>query len=350
MKSMKKNSTRIDPLSEEEIDNSTVVAVMNNKGGCAKTTTSIAFGLQMARLGYRVLFVDSDPQSNMSQRLGMDDSMYREKRISNLFQKSDIEQSKKERLSLPLTIDYPYFSRAKGSSEKPGILALLPGSRNAEIEAKASKDRFVNSEAIPHPELTPFFKNSIDVFREYFDYIVIDTAPAMEGNVLNVITTGVVDEIVCPVDGLEAALGIPALYRWVYGKTIENSITPNMTFAMVKYHTDSYDLGYEEEAFMDDEYVRNSVYQCIKETFGDFMCKSGVREQRSLRNAVQGFIKSPYQALSNELHDRFTSGVRENIFEVTDPSILHEFSENLNIIEKKALVKKPTFKEPFFVL
>ena len=347
---MKKNSTRIDPLSEEEIDNSTVVAVMNNKGGCAKTTTSIAFGLQMARLGHRVLFVDSDPQSNMSQRLGMDDSMYREKRISNLFQKSDIEQSKKERLSLPLTIDYPYFSRAKGSSEKPGILALLPGSRNAEIEAKASKDRFVNSEAIPHPELTPFFKNSIDVFREYFDYIVIDTAPAMEGNVLNVITTGVVDEIICPVDGLEAALGIPALYRWVYGKTIENSITPNMTFAMVKYHTDSYDLGYEEEAFMDDEYVRNSVYQCIKETFGDFMCKSGVREQRSLRNAVQGFIKSPYQALSNELHDRFTSGVRESIFEVTDPSILHEFSENLNIIEKKALVKKPTFKEPFFVL
>ena len=347
---MKKNSTRIEPLSEEEINNSKVVAVMNNKGGCAKTTTSIAFGLQMARLGYRVLFVDSDPQSNMSQRLGMDDNMFRERRISDLFQKSEIIQSKKERLSLPLAIDYPYFSRAKGSSEKPGILALLPGSRNAEIEAKASKDRFINSESIPRPELTPFFKERIDVFREYFDYIVIDTAPAMEGNVLNVITTGVVDEIVCPVDGLEAALGIPSLYRWVYGKTVENNITPNMTFAMVKYHTDSFNLGYEEEAYMDDEYVHNSVYQCLKETFGDFMCKSGVREQRTLRNAVQGFIKSPYQALSNELHDRFTSEIHENIFEATDPTILKIFSERLNVIEKKALVKKPTFKEPYFVL
>lgn len=48
----------------------TITAVVNQKGGTAKTTTSenLAFGL--AREGKRVLLVDTDPQASLTIALG----------------------------------------------------------------------------------------------------------------------------------------------------------------------------------------------------------------------------------------------------------------------------------------
>ena len=40
----------------------TVYAVCNQKGGCAKTVTSVSFGIGLARSGKRVLLIDMDAQ------------------------------------------------------------------------------------------------------------------------------------------------------------------------------------------------------------------------------------------------------------------------------------------------
>jgi len=49
-----------------------IIATAMQKGGVGKTTTTLALGSELARSGARVLLVDLDPQSNLTQGLGID--------------------------------------------------------------------------------------------------------------------------------------------------------------------------------------------------------------------------------------------------------------------------------------
>ena len=48
-----------------------VVALANQKGGVAKTTTTLNLGVAFRELGYRVLLIDLDPQGNLTMSQGM---------------------------------------------------------------------------------------------------------------------------------------------------------------------------------------------------------------------------------------------------------------------------------------
>ena len=48
-----------------------VIAFANQKGGVAKTTTTLNLGVAMRELGHRVLLVDLDPQGNLTMSQGM---------------------------------------------------------------------------------------------------------------------------------------------------------------------------------------------------------------------------------------------------------------------------------------
>src|SRR4026209_1499477 len=49
-----------------------VIAMSNEKGGVAKTTSTLSLGAALAELNHRVLLVDLDPQANLSLALGLE--------------------------------------------------------------------------------------------------------------------------------------------------------------------------------------------------------------------------------------------------------------------------------------
>jgi chromosome partitioning protein len=60
------------PRAEPEVKRAEVIAFANQKGGVAKTTTTLNLAVAFAEAGHRVLAVDMDPQGNLTMSQGID--------------------------------------------------------------------------------------------------------------------------------------------------------------------------------------------------------------------------------------------------------------------------------------
>jgi chromosome partitioning protein len=47
-----------------------VIAMANEKGGVAKTTSTLSLGAALAEIGQHVLLIDLDPQANLTLAVG----------------------------------------------------------------------------------------------------------------------------------------------------------------------------------------------------------------------------------------------------------------------------------------
>ena len=62
----------VEPLAEpEDPTMPRVIALANQKGGVAKTTTTLNLGVALQELGHRVLLIDLDPQGNLTMSQGL---------------------------------------------------------------------------------------------------------------------------------------------------------------------------------------------------------------------------------------------------------------------------------------
>lgn len=133
-----------------------VISIANEKGGVAKTTTTLSMGGALVEMGKRVLLVDLDPQANLTMSLGIE-SDQKVLSLVNLF----LEKKQAEQAILPTQVNN---------------LFVFPS--NSDIRMA---ERLLPMQSNYHLLLT----NLLTSLKPYYDFILIDCPPFLGAITLN---------------------------------------------------------------------------------------------------------------------------------------------------------------------
>ncbi len=173
------------------------IAIANQKGGVAKTTTAVNLSACIATLGKKVLLIDIDPQGNATSGLGIN-------KISSLKCIYDvlINNVPLEKVIVP--------SEIKNLFVVPATIQLA----GAEVELVSAISREVK------------LKNALKKITNKYDYIFIDCPPSLGLLTLNALTAA--DSLLIPIQCEYYALeGLSQLMNTVH--LVQKHLNPELT-------------------------------------------------------------------------------------------------------------------------
>ena len=144
----------------------TKLAVANQKGGVAKTTTVASLGAALVELGQRVLLVDLDPQASLTFSLGIDPE--------------DLDKSVHQVLLGETGADAVLVTVEEGAD-------LLP----ATIDLAAAEVRLLTRTGREH-----VLRVALEDVQDDYDWIIIDCPPSL--GVLTVAALAAADQVLVP--------------------------------------------------------------------------------------------------------------------------------------------------------
>ena len=146
-----------------------IIAIANQKGGVGKTTTSINLSAALAEKGKKVLVIDTDPQGNTTSGFGID--------------KNDRENTIYELILGDCSIRDCII---KDAIENVDVIPSNVNLAASEIELiGVDKKEFI-------------LKNEVDYVKDKYDFILIDTPPALGILTINALTCA--DNVVIPAE------------------------------------------------------------------------------------------------------------------------------------------------------
>lgn len=145
-----------------------IIAVANQKGGVAKTTTSVNLSACLAALEKKVLIIDIDPQGNASSGLGVEKD-----KVDHCIYDVLINEATINSVVLP--------SEIVGLDVAPATIQLA----GAEIELVTAISRETK------------LKKALAKVKDKYDYIIIDCPPSLGLLTLNALTAA--DSILIPI-------------------------------------------------------------------------------------------------------------------------------------------------------
>ena len=209
-----------------------VIALANQKGGVAKTTTTLNLGVAFMEMGHRVLLIDLDPQGNLTMSQGMNPDSIEKSMFDVLVHKIPISD----------VIERVEVDVAVASID-------LAGAELA-IASMIGRERALD-------------KALVEV-RDKYDFILIDTPPSLGLLTINafVAATGVIVPVQCEYLSLRGLV------------QLEN------TLAMVRENLNP-DVGVEGivPTMYDGRTLHSrEAIEILEENFGDLVYKTRIRK------------------------------------------------------------------------
>lgn len=174
----------------ENVNRAKIISICNQKGGVAKTTTTVNLAAGLARQGYDVLVMDCDPQGDLTKCLGWRDSDNLPVTLATLMQKVIQE--------IPISLDEGILHHEEGVN-------LIPSN----IELSAMEMTLVNAMSRERTIAT-----YLDKVKENYDYVLIDCMPSLGMLTVNALTAS--DSVIIPVQAQYlSAIGMTQLLQTV---------------------------------------------------------------------------------------------------------------------------------------
>lgn len=178
-----------------------VIALANQKGGTAKTTTTLNLGIGLAHQGRKVLLVDADPQGDLTTALGWTDA-------DNLPITLDIQMKK-------ILQDEPFVYNEGILHHKEGV-DIIP----TNIELSGMEMSLVN--AMSREQTLKLYLSDL---KKDYDYILIDCMPSLGMLTINALAAA--DSVIVPVQAHYLPLkGMTQLMKTI-GK-VQRQLNPNL--------------------------------------------------------------------------------------------------------------------------
>ncbi len=179
-----------------------IIALVNQKGGVGKTTTSINLSASLGVLKKKTLLIDLDPQGNATTGVGVDKSEVKKSIYDLLIDEANIDE---------VIIKTKYKN-----------LSIIPATINlagANIEL-LEKDRMIRGF-----QKGSQLKKYINTIKDSYDYIIIDCPPSLEILTTNALTAA--DSVIIPVQCEFFALeGIMQLLKTIM--LAQKSLNPSL--------------------------------------------------------------------------------------------------------------------------
>lgn len=151
-----------------------IIAIANQKGGVAKTTTTMSIAAALTQLGYKVLMVDFDPQGNLTHYCGLEKDTLLEHTIATAIKNTIYGRE---------TDDKKIVWR---TTERLWVIPANTYAAALELDIAAVPDN-------PMLILSKYLSH----FRKVYDYILIDCGPSLGLLTINALTAA--DSVLIPI-------------------------------------------------------------------------------------------------------------------------------------------------------
>lgn len=152
--------------------NGKVLVLSNQKGGVAKTTSTVNLGVGLAKTGKRVLLVDADPQSSLTISLGIKAPDELTVSLADMMQ--------------AVVSDQPFPEQNCVISHAEGV-DLLPSN----IGLSGMEMSLFNAMSREH-----VLKTCLGRFKKSYDYILVDCMPSLGMLTINALAAA--DSVIIP--------------------------------------------------------------------------------------------------------------------------------------------------------